>query len=215
MKLIKGLTTKKINNNYTPEQTEEETLFQRHQPMITRVIYKFSYIGGYKKTEDAWNHYLGLEFKGIGINDLYQEGEIILINTIRNIKNKKVHNVGAYLFKALYRQLKYYITKQSTFTGLDSVYKKLGEPEDLHKTEDTFAHQELKKIIMVALNNLGYRKKHVIENLYGLNGNEIKSMAALGRSMGISYQGVQSLQRTSFKEIKKNKILLENLKYFT
>ena len=196
------------------QDEEEKALFQRYQPIITKVVYKFSYISGYKKSEDAWKYYLGLEFKGIGINDLYQIGEMVLIKAIRKIKNKKIHNVGAYLFKALYRQLKYHITKQAAFTGLDSVYKRWGEPVNPYKMEDAIANRELKNIIGSMLDNLDERKRFVIESFYGINGREIKSMAAIGRSLGISYQNVQSLHRSSIRKIRSNKKLLGRLKPF-
>ena len=139
---------------------------------------------------------------------------MVLIKAIRKIKNKKIHNVCAYLFKALYRQLKYHITKQSAFTGLDSVYKKWGEPEDPYKMEDAIAYRELKNILGTMLDNLDERRRYVIESLYGLNGREIKSKAAIGRSLGVSYQWVHSLHKSSISKIRKNKQLLGRLKQF-
>ena len=193
---------------------DEKALFQRYRPIITKVVYKFSYISGYKMSNDGWKYYLGLEFKGIGVNDLCQMGEMVLIKTIRKIKNKNIDNVGAYLFKALYRQLKYHITKQSAFRGLDAVYTRWGEPEDSFKMEDAIAYRELKNIMAAMLDNLDERKRYVIENLYGLNGREIKSKAEIGRSLGVSYQWVDCLHKSGISKIRKNKQLLWRLKQF-
>jgi RNA polymerase sigma factor (sigma-70 family) len=193
---------------------EETALFTQYQPLVTKIVYKFSYIGGHKKTECAWKYYLGLEFKAVEINDLYQIGKMVLMEAIRKIKNKKIKNVCAYLFKVLYRQLKHHITKQAEFINLDPVYEERGEPEDPYSMEDAIAYRELKNILGAILDNLDEREKYVIESLYGLNNTEIKSKAEIGKSLGMCSQRVQSLHTSSIRRIRKNKRVLARLEPF-
>ena len=193
---------------------EEKALFKKYQPIITLVVYKFSYIGGHKRAEDAWKYYLGLEGQGLELSDVYQIAKMILLKNIRKIKNKPIHNVGAYLFKGLYRQLKYRIDQQEEYTGFDFLYEKGKELQAEYTMDAEFDYQELKAIMHSMLENLDERRRYVIEWLYGFNGREIQSMAAIGRSLGVSYQRIQGLHTSIMKRIRKDKNLMEKLKPF-
>ena len=80
--------------------------------------------------------------------------------------------------------------------------------------EDEFDKRELETILRAVMNDLDERRRYVIECLYGFNEREIKSMAEIGRSLGVSYQMVQSLHKSSIRRIRKNKNVLGRLKPF-
>jgi len=190
---------------------EEEALFKRYQPIVTAIVYKFSFLGGHKRAEDAWKHYLGLEAMGLELSDVYQIGEMALVEILRKIESRKVENVGAYLFKALYREIKRYITRQNVFTEIDDVYEGEKAPRDSFNVEDKISRQEIKGILGSMLDTLDERRRYVIESLYGLNNTKLKSKKEIGQVLGITYQRVQGLHNSTIRRIRKDKDLIERL----
>ena len=97
---------------------------------------------------------------------------------------------------------------------LDAVYDEWEEPEDPRRIEDDFDKRELQAILRPIIGSLDARRRYVIELLYGYNGREIKSKAAIGRVLGISRQKVQSLHLSVIRGIRQNRKLLAILKPF-
>jgi len=193
---------------------EDKELLDEYQALLTTVVFKFS--NSYHNKRDLYFYCrdVNLHYRGICTSDLYQFGEIILIETIKKIKNKDIQNISAYLFTAVYRQLRYLVNKQDGFVEFDSSCEEKQKLQISPTVESEYDYRELKKILYSIIEQLDNRRKYVLESLYGLNEKEIKSQAQLGRELGISYQMVASLRDSSFRKIKKNKKSLINLRVF-
>ncbi|GAF91608.1 unnamed protein product [marine sediment metagenome] len=195
---------------------EDKKLLDKYQPLLTSVVFKFS--NNYQNKRDLYFYCrdVNLHHKGINTSDLYQFGEIILINVLSEIRNKniKIENLGAYLFTAVYRQLRYLISKQDKFTEFDLFCEKRQESQGLYEVETKYDHKELKTILYSIIEQLDDKKKYILESLYGLNGKKIKSQAQIGREIGVSYQWIGSIHNRSIKKIRKNKELLSRLRSF-
>ena len=176
----------------------ETEIYKKHHSVIDMVTNKFKF---------------SLCGRGLEFDDLRQEGEIIYIRAIHKMDSDKVSNIGAYLWKAVYRQLKVYIEQKDSLLCCDSIYddyysaKTLGEPKNIDK-------DRLVSIMQEVLSKLDDKKRYVMESLFGFNGKDVMSQAQIGRTLGMSYQGVACNCNTVLGQLRKDKDLMARLKEF-
>jgi len=188
----------------------EQVIFDQCRPLVTTLVYKFRYMCGHKQAENGWRHYLGMESLGLELSDVYQIAYEELIKIIKKLNLDKISNLKSYIFLGLYRQVRYRLRQYPHYTNIDIVYDIHGEP----KTGENSDAQELASIVKEFTNTLSERKQYIFKSLYGLDGFGIKSMAEIGRELGITYQGVQSAQKVIWKQMQKDEKLMEQLRYY-
>ena len=150
--------------------------------------------------------------RGLELDDLRQIGEIAYIKTIQKLNENRVLNIKAYLWKAVYRQLKIDIEKNDSFICCENIYEMMSNVYDRSAASD-INKDKLVLIMQEILSKLDEKKRFVIESLYGFN-NKIISQAQIGRTLEMSYQGVASKRDVVFREIRRDKELMYKLEEF-
>lgn len=165
----------------------EMELFEEFQSFIPYLVSKF---GGKEKK------------KGIEIEDVYQEAKMRLARIIKTSSRYEIDNWNNYLFKAVYREIRDYLETPFTFVDIESVYEGEWLKDVSNDPEENLIGKEVWDTMLVQIDKLEDRRKYVIESLYGLNGREIKSLAAIGREFGVTYQMISFLHRSGLKKIR-------------
>lgn len=186
----------------------ELELFNKYQTVITRVVYKFRYLGGNKHIENCWRHYIGLELYGLDLHDVYQIANSILIENIRKLQYRTVDNPWAYLFKAVYRQLLYRINKQEQHINAGFL---CDDYHGLYTLDSMLDDKELHDIVHDIIGAMDYKRRYVICHLHGIDNCDIQSMAEIGRELGVTYQRVQGIYKSIMRSIHKDRRVMDKL----
>jgi len=204
--------------------SEDEKIFDQYQPLLKKIIFKF--VGKrqtknffYKNTNKYDNDWLDFSHRGIYVDDLFQFGKIILIDTINFLsqKNEKIKDPTAYLYMVLYQEIKKYIIKQKKFIELDDIEKEYKNPFYISNIEDCIYNKEIKEIMKKQIINpiladLNYKKEYILKHLYGFENSKIKTIKEIAKFLGIGENKVKFLKKTMIENIKKNSELMEKLK---
>lgn len=154
-----------------------------------------SYVGYTAKRLYYMVGYAALAHKGITLDDLYQQGHLTLLLLLTDRDLGNCTHPDAYVSKILYRRLKLYIDQSERIDVLprEHNYPSYTLDENGHDVER----------LTEALTTLDDRRHYVLACLYGLEGSDIKSKAQIGRELGVSYQMVQSLHKSSLRKLNK------------
>ena len=151
--------------------------------------------------------------KGLERNDVKQAAEMIYIRTIQKMDINKASNVGAYLWKAVYRQLKTYIEKNDYLLCCDVLDESYDQANALDIQKD-IDMMKLAAIMQELLERLDDKKRYIVEHFFGFNGKDVMSQAEMGRTLGMSYQGVACNCNTVIGQIRRDTRLMSTLNEF-
>jgi len=166
---------------------------------------------------------------GTAISDLISEGNLGLIKAIQKFDPDKDVKFISYAVWWVRNSMQEFIKKRQACLNIEKEEDSLNSPVDtyyLKDSEDDYIikketvlsneedeernelHKNQKKIVDKLLGNLSEREKFIIEQYYGINGEE-KNLEEIGNMLGITKERVRQIKACSLTKLRSDILLIE------
>ena len=166
---------------------------------------------------------------GTAISDLISEGNLGLIKAIQKFDPDKDVKFISYAVWWVRNSMQEFIKKRQACLNIEKEEDSLNSPVDtyyLKDSEDDYIikketvlsneedeernelHKNQKKIVDKLLGNLSERERFIIEQYYGINGEE-KNLEEIGNMLGITKERVRQIKACSLTKLRSDILLIE------
>ena len=161
----------------------------------------------------TWKKYNRASAKrnGVEFDDIYQIAMVALTRVIQGTHDNKEKRCKAYIYKAVRTNLLAFIHSNEEYFSYDDYdYDRFGA----YELQDNIDDDRLRSIFKSLIDGLSFRRREVMEHFLGLNGKRPKSIADIGRVMGVSRQDAQWLYKSSVELLRQNTSKVNELREF-
>ena len=166
---------------------------------------------------------------GTAISDLISEGNLGLIKAIQKFDPDKDVKFISYAVWWVRNSMQEFIKKRQACLNIEKEEDSLNSPVDMYylkDSEDDYIikketvlsneedeernelHKNQKKIVDKLLGNLSERERFIIEQYYGINGEE-KNLEEIGNMLGITKERVRQIKACSLTKLRSDILLIE------
>lgn len=166
---------------------------------------------------------------GTAISDLISEGNLGLIKAIQKFDPDKDVKFISYAVWWVRNSMQEFIKKRQACLNIEKEEDSLNSPVDMYylkDSEDDYIikketvlsneedeernelHKNQKKIVDKLLGNLSERERFIIEQYYGINGEE-KNLEEIGNMLGITKERVRQIKFSSLTKLRSDILLIE------
>ena len=136
----------------------------------------------------------------IGYADLVQEGTIALWRAIGGYKPERGYAFSTYAWVAIERHIWQVVAHWEREVGPD----RQAEPLDpLTLAEERVAASQRAEALAAVVKQLPARLRQVVVAAYGLDGEPARSLAAIGRQLGVSGERVRQLRNEALRQLRR------------
>ena len=159
----------------------QEGLIRQHQGLVHAVI--------------------GRQWRGeIGYADLVQEGTIALWRAIRGYEPEQGYAFSTYAWVAIERHIWQVVAHWEREVGPD---RQAEAADPLTLAEERVAASQRAAALAAVIKQLPARLGQIVVAAYGLDGEPARSLAAIGRELGVSGERVRQLRNEALRQLRR------------